>query len=109
MKLLLDENLSYRIVKKIKAVFIGSEHISSLGLKGQADRQIWNLAKQEDFTIVTYDEDYFELTQLMGFPPKVIWLRNMKLSNQGIAMLLLSKQDDIIKFMESDACCLEIY
>jgi predicted nuclease of predicted toxin-antitoxin system len=39
------------------------------------DRSIWEFARKNDFTIVTFDEDFYELVNLYGVPPKIIWLR----------------------------------
>jgi predicted nuclease of predicted toxin-antitoxin system len=76
MKLLLDANISYRIVKKLQSVFAGSLHVSRTGLISPiSDRSIWEFARKNDFTIVTFDEDFQELANLYGAPPKIVWLR----------------------------------
>jgi predicted nuclease of predicted toxin-antitoxin system len=76
MKLLLDANISYRIVKKLQQVFAGSLHVSRTGLKPPiSDRSIWEFARKNDFTIVTFDDDFQELANLYGAPPKIVWLR----------------------------------
>jgi predicted nuclease of predicted toxin-antitoxin system len=52
------------------------------------DRQIWEYAAQYDFTIVTRDSDYNDLSLLLGFPPKVIWIRRGNCSTQTIESIL---------------------
>jgi predicted nuclease of predicted toxin-antitoxin system len=46
-----------------------------LGMETVPDREIWEYARVHDFTIVTQDGDFDQLSQVLGFPPKVIWLR----------------------------------
>jgi predicted nuclease of predicted toxin-antitoxin system len=66
MKLLIDENVSFRIVKQLNELFPDS-------LKNGFS--IYQYAKDNNFTIVTFDEDFIEIQALKGFPPKIIWLR----------------------------------
>ncbi|MFM7427548.1 MAG: DUF5615 family PIN-like protein, partial [Elainella sp.] len=45
MKLLLDENLSDRIVYRIIDLYPGSEHVKTLVLTNTSDDMIWSLSK----------------------------------------------------------------
>lgn len=75
MKLLLDENISDRLLRRFDGLYPGSEHVCSLGFGGGEDAAIWEYAKQHGFYIVTQDADFVERIELYGAPPKVIWLR----------------------------------
>ena len=75
MKLLLDENLSRRLVPQLADLFPGSTHVASVGLLQAPDARLWEYAKAHDFAIVTADADFYELATSFGPPPKVIWLR----------------------------------
>ena len=46
-----------------------------INLDESEDIEIWNFAKENNFTIVTKDADFNEINLIEGFPPKVIWLR----------------------------------
>ncbi len=74
MKLLLDENLSYRLVPLLAPAFPDSQHVDLVGLHAQADSAIWKFAGDHGFTIVSKDNDFRQLSFLHGAPPKVIWL-----------------------------------
>ena len=76
MKLLLDQNLSYRLLDKLEAVFPGSTQARLIGMAQADDAAIWHHAKDSGFTIVTKDSDFYERSLVYGFPPKVIWLHN---------------------------------
>jgi len=75
MKLLLDENLSRRIVPSLQDAYPGSTQIASLNLNEAVDREIWEYAKQENYTIVTQDADFHEHSLLAVGPPLIVWLR----------------------------------
>ena len=52
MKLLLDANLSWRLVRLLKSEFDEIAHTSDCGFKDDApDRDIWNYAGKNDFII----------------------------------------------------------
>ena len=75
MKLLLDQNISYRIVNKIQDILPGSGQVRELGLENSKDSQIWKFALENGYAIVTFDSDFYDLGLLKGASPKVIWLR----------------------------------
>ena len=75
IKLLFDQNLSFRLVERLKGIYPDSVHIASIGLDNASDRDVWNYAKDNDFIIVTKDSDFNELCTLYDFPPHIIWLR----------------------------------
>jgi len=47
MKLLFDQNISFRIVSRIVQRFPDSKHVSDVGLAGAEDPDIWQFAKNE--------------------------------------------------------------
>ncbi|MEB3294695.1 MAG: DUF5615 family PIN-like protein [Synechococcales bacterium] len=49
MKLLLDENLSDRIIHRIVDLYPNSEHVKNLGLINTDDVVIWEYAKRKAF------------------------------------------------------------
>lgn len=74
MKLLFDENLSSSLVAQLQSEFPDSTHVDLIGMRGIADRGIWNYAGANAFVIVSKDNDFRQLSFLLGPPPKVIWL-----------------------------------
>lgn len=51
MKLLLDENLSRRIVTFLQTDFPGSSQVALLGLESANDLDIWEYAKEDQAAI----------------------------------------------------------
>jgi predicted nuclease of predicted toxin-antitoxin system len=64
VKLLVDQNISYRLVKSIEQSFPGTQQVRRLGLENGSDKVIWEYAKAEEFTIVTFDSDFYDLSVL---------------------------------------------
>jgi predicted nuclease of predicted toxin-antitoxin system len=95
MKLLFDHNLSPKLVYLVAELFPSSVHVYKLGLDQVEDRQVWQYAKTNDFTIVTKDGDYNELMILFGFPPKIIWIRRGNCSTNEIENILRNHYLDI--------------
>jgi predicted nuclease of predicted toxin-antitoxin system len=99
MKLLFDQNISFRIIGKINFEFPDSKHISDVGLAGSDDSEIWHFARKEGFAIVTFDSDFYEMALILGCPPKVIWLRTGNLTTNQVAELLLMNCNAIKDFL----------
>lgn len=75
MKLLLDENLSYRLVSALQPMFPGSVHVRDVKLERADDAAVWAFARDGGYTIVSKDADFHQLSFLHGPPPKVVLLR----------------------------------
>jgi len=74
------------------------------------DLNIWQFAKTNNYTILTFDEDFCELQNLYSFPPKIIWLRTGNVSTKEIADLLLFMGDAISAFLSDETLgVLELY
>jgi len=96
MKLLLDANLSHRLLELVGDLYPGSIHIRNVRLQKSSDDKVWKYAKTNGSTIVTKDSDFHEYSILFGFPPKVIWIRRGNCSTETIAELLRVNHDEII-------------
>lgn len=110
MKLLLDENLSRRIVPVLQENYPESSQVALLGLEGGDDRSLWEYAKQQGYVLVTQDSDFHEMSVLYGFPPKVIWLKCGNQPRKVIAGRLLDHCEAVEQFYTDEKkSCLEIY
>ena len=86
--LLFDQNLSPRLVDRLEDLYPESRHISVLGLGHAFDKDVWEYAREHGYIIVTKDADFSELGLLLGFPPKVIWIRRGNCSTRDIEGIL---------------------
>lgn len=98
MSLLLDENLSPRLIAKLSALFPGMIHVRDAGLKQASDEVIWAWASRESHTIVTTDADFAGLSRQLGWPPKVIHLEECDFPLRVIEELLRQNAVRISEF-----------
>ena len=80
MKLLLDENLSRRLVPALQSEF----------------------ARDNGFVLVSKDEDFQDLQTLRGYPPKLVVLRLGNASNQLVLDTLLDAAKRVIAVLQQD-------
>jgi len=113
MKLLFDQNISFRLVKAINSEIPESKQVRELGLDNKTDKEIWTFAKENGYSIVTFDSDFFDLSNLLGSPPKIIWLRFGNRNTQALIEIILRKRHVIKEFLTdkhlTEFSCLELY
>jgi predicted nuclease of predicted toxin-antitoxin system len=102
MKLLLDENLSDRIINKIIDLYPDSQHVKTLGLLNTDDSLIWQFAKFNGFVIVSKDSDFHQRSLLYSYPPKFIYLRIGNSPTSKIVEILRNNFSIIVEFFNSE-------
>ena len=98
MRLLFDQNISYRIVRKLSDCYPDCKQVRDLRLTNAKDVEIWDFARKNDYIIVTYDTDFYDISLINGCPPKIILLRTGNLTTNQIANLLRNNCVRIIHF-----------
>lgn len=102
MKLLLDQNLSWRLVQALQGAFPGSAHVREFGLDRAADAEVWEHARTKGFVILSKDSDFEQRSMLQGHPPKCIRLRVGNSSTKEIEELLDRRLEAIREFIEAE-------
>ena len=95
MKLLLDENLSRRLVPFLQHDYPGSNHVVLLGMESASDKVVWQRAKDDGYVILTRDADFQELSLVWGQPPKVIRLKTMNQTRAATLNVLIESREAI--------------
>jgi predicted nuclease of predicted toxin-antitoxin system len=95
VKLLFDQNLSPRLVRRLADIYPDSTHVYLIGLDLAPDPDIWEYARDNEFLIVTRDADFSDLNVLLGFPPKVIWIRRGNCTTNEIESMLRSNYEAV--------------
>lgn len=109
MKLLFDENLSPWLVDTLADRFPGSAHVHRVGLGSATDDAVWQHAREQGFTLVGKDADFYELSLLRGQPPKVVRIRRGNCSTAQIEMLLRTRAERIEALLDDpEATCLAL-
>lgn len=109
MKLLLDENLSRRLLPFLQHDYPGSTQVALVGLESATDQSVWEYAKANGYVIVTRDADFEELTLVWGQPPQVIWIKAKNQSRTATLKMLLENKTLIEQALTLDRqACVEI-
>lgn len=98
IRLIVDENISWRIKKLLPQWdILPANEIKEN--KRLSDFSIWQYAKDNNYAILTFDEDFAELQNLFSFPPKIIWLRTGNISTRLICETLMRMEEGIQSFL----------
>ncbi len=100
MKILLDQNLSFKLCSKLKDIFPDISHIKEISLETGTDEEVWLYAKMNSCIIVSKDSDFVEKAIVRGHPPKVIWIKAGNCSTDKIETLLKENAKSINSFLE---------
>ena len=107
MKLLLDNNLSVKLINRLRDLCEVS-HTSRHNLSNYGDGLLWSFASEHGYTIVTRDSDFAALVVRFGYPPRVIWLRLGGCTTSQIEQCLRNHFEIIRDFHSGEKGFLEI-
>jgi predicted nuclease of predicted toxin-antitoxin system len=102
VKLLFDENLSYKLAERLSDEFPDSNHVRNVGLGSSDDLHLWKYSVENEFVIVSKDADLHDRSLVFGFPPKVIWIRLGNCSTDDVERLIRREIEIIQKFIEDE-------
>ena len=102
MKLLFDENLSPRLVQLLGDLFPDSVHVRDVGLNAADDVLVWKYAQENSLTICSKDSDMHQRSFVLGFPPKVVWVRLGNCSTADVEELVRRYFTAIEAFVADD-------
>lgn len=105
----LDAHLSPRLARWLAATFsVQAVAVRDLGLHQAEDRDVFFAARKAGALVVTKDNDFVELLERHGSPPKIIWLTCGNTSEAALceifaanfpeALRLLDAGDDLVEF-----------
>jgi len=105
-----DAQLSPAIVAWINRTFddIEAESVRSLGLRDATDVEIFEKAKMEDVIVMSKDDDFIQLIEHRGTPPKLIWITCGNTSNAKMREILSKTLLKAKELLESDESIVEI-
>lgn len=98
-RLLLDQNLSFRLVAALADLFPASVHVRDVGLARADDASVWQYARDHRLTVLTKDSDFNQMALLSG-GPKVVWLRIGNCTTDQVLALVRRHAVEIDAFVE---------
>lgn len=110
MKLWIDAQLSPAIAAWLNRTFddIEAESVRALGLKNATDLEIFKAAKIADVVVMSKDDDFIQLIEQKGTPPKLLWVTCGNTSNAKMKEILLSALPKAKTLIESGENIVEI-
>jgi predicted nuclease of predicted toxin-antitoxin system len=109
MKLLLDANISWKLTNVLKPVFGECSHVDLIGITVPAeDIDIWSYALDNGYIIITKDNDFVDLLEIKGFPPKIVLLKTGNNSSKALFELLVNMKPMIEDLENNNYGLLEI-
>jgi predicted nuclease of predicted toxin-antitoxin system len=109
VRILLDQNLSPKLVRQLADIFPNLETVYDHQLIGATDPAIFDWAQGEDIAaIITADRDFVRLAERFGPPPKVVRIERCDFPSSVIAELLRREAVRIHAFLESNRAVLQL-
>jgi predicted nuclease of predicted toxin-antitoxin system len=109
MKLLFDQNISPRLIFLIQDILPEAKQVRQINLENSSDKQIWEYAKEHDFTIVTFDGDFYDFSLVWGHPPKIVWIRSYNQTTKIVDEILRKHFNTLLDFQDDkELACLEL-
>jgi predicted nuclease of predicted toxin-antitoxin system len=110
MKIWVDAQLSPAIAAWINRTFddIEAESVQSLGFRDATDSDIFGAAKKADVVVMSKDDDFMQLIEQRGTPPKLIWITCGNTSNARMRDILSKTLPKAKELLESGENVVEI-
>lgn len=106
MRLLFDQNLSFRLLKRLDDIFPSAQHVRDIGLGSADDERVWAYAEEHGLVIVSKDGDFHQRAILLGAPPKIVWLRLGNCPTREIERVLRKRAGEIGVFVDDPGAAL---
>jgi predicted nuclease of predicted toxin-antitoxin system len=103
VKLLLDENLSRRLVPALQAQFPGSSQVALLGLERSTDAQLCDYAALHGFVLCSKDDDFHRLVAARNYRPRLIHLAMGNAGNDAVLATLLAAAERLRRAFDDPA------
>ncbi len=75
MKFLVDNQLPPALARHLETQGASCQHIGEVELDQATDREIWNHAAANGYTVISKDEDFLHLSIADPHGPPLIWVR----------------------------------
>jgi predicted nuclease of predicted toxin-antitoxin system len=107
VRILLDQNLSPKLIRRLADIIPGLETVYDHDLIGASDPMVFDWARKAQFAaVVSTDLDFVRLVERLGPPPKVVRIERCDFPVQVIEQLLRREALRIHDFLESDRAVL---
>lgn len=92
----IDNNLPRSIKECFQSYCV---HASDLGFESEDDMSIWKYCKEHHLCIITKDQDFEDLSNYYGHPPKVVKLTCGNIKTKDLKVFVLKYKQNIEAFL----------
>ncbi|MCC6539964.1 MAG: DUF5615 family PIN-like protein [Bryobacterales bacterium] len=82
--------------------------VRDLGLRDAGDRAIFDAARLRQAAVITKDNDFVDLLERLGPPPRIVWVTCGNSSNAHLRGVFDAAFGDALKLLEAGAALVEI-
>jgi len=109
VRILLDQNLSPKLIAMLADVLPGLDSVYDHDLIGASDPYLFHWAREHDVSaLISTDRDFVQLSERLGPPPKVIRIERCDFPSRIIERLLRREAIRINAFLKSDRALLQL-
>jgi len=109
MRFLIDTNLPPAFAAWLVSEGHDACHTKDIGLGPAKDRAIWRYAKDNDYCIVTKDEDFVLLRAVDQQGPSVVWVRIGNAVKRVLLQRVAGAWPQVIAQLEAGADVVELH
>lgn len=103
MRVLVDQNISQRILPSLAPQFDALHHVRHIGLTNAEDHEIFMFARDNGYqAVISIDDDFIKLIHQFSKPPKIIWIRTGNCSTALLLDILHSRIQQVRDFIQSE-------
>lgn len=102
MKLLIDQNISHRIIDSISDIYPDSIHLTELSLQKYSDLEVWEYALANKFIILTSDPETCNQNVISKNAPLIICIQSEVVTTNKVEWTLRVNQETIEQFVKGD-------
>ena len=102
MKLLIDQNISHRIIDSISDIYPDSIHLTEVHLATSSDLEIWEYALNHDLILLTTDPEACNRNVLSSIAPKIICIQSEVVTTNKVEWTLRVNQELIQQFVDGE-------
>ena len=110
MKFLVDAQLPPALVRWLREAGHEAIHVDEVGLLNAGDYTIWQYVLQNEFVLLTKDEDFAARSASAGDEPRpvVVWLRVGNTSNRVLRGWIEQRLSAILALIEKNNPLIEV-
>ena len=107
MNFLVDAQLPPALARLLSAQGHNAKHVADFSMATASDRSIWQMAMQENYIVVTKDDDFIELSRMKP-GPKIIWVRTGNIGKRDLLTKFENKIGGIIAALQAGEILVEL-